>query len=95
MKWILSLMLVLSFSVYAKNGKGFAERKAKAVEHLSKRISILEAAKSCISSAADKGALKVCRNSQKASMKKMKGARQAWKAERKKRRAERKAKKNN
>lgn len=92
MKWILSLLVVLSFSAYAQkgNGKGFEERKAKAVEHISKRIAVLETAKSCISSAADKAALKACRATQKSSMQALKAERKAWQAERKAKRKNRK-----
>lgn len=97
MKCILSLLVVLSFSAYAQkgNGKGFEERKAKAVEHISKRIAVLETAKSCISSAADREALKACRKAQKSSMDALKSERKQWRSERKQKRAERKAKKKN
>lgn len=87
MKWILSVVLVLSFSTvaFAKKGSGkrFQERKAKMIEHIGKRINVLNTAKSCISSAADRDAMKACRKSQKASMQALKEERKAWKAQRK------------
>ena len=83
-------LLVLSFSAYAKNGKRFEERKAKAVEQIGKRIAVLETAKSCISSAADREALKACRKAQKSSMQALKAERKAWQAERKANRKKRK-----
>lgn len=90
MKWILILLVGLSFSAQAKSGKRFEERKAKAVEHISKRIGVLETAKSCISSASDKAALKACRATQKASMQALKSERKSWKANRKKNRKNKK-----
>lgn len=94
MKCILSLMLIFSLSnvAFAKKGTGkrFEERKAKAVEHIGKRIAVLEKAKSCISSAADRAALKACRATQKSSMQALKAERKAWQAERKANRKKRK-----
>lgn len=93
MKWILCLMMAMSFSVQAKDGKNFEEGKSKLIEHITKRISILETTKSCISSASNREGLRECRKTQKSSMKSLKDDRKAWKSERKKRREERKANK--
>lgn len=84
MKWILILLVGLSFSAQAKNGKRFQERKAFISEHIGKRIAVLQTAKSCISGAADRAAFKACRKSQKASMQALKESRKSWKASRKK-----------
>lgn len=94
MKWMLCLMIAMSFSVQAKDGKHFEEGKSKLIENITKRISILETTKSCISSASNREVVRECRKAQKSSMKSLKDDKKAWKSERKKLREARKANKN-
>ena len=85
MKWILMILLVLSFSVHAKKeekGKNFEERKAKAIEMVGKKIDALTKLKSCMSSASDRKALKECRKSHKDSAKDWRKAKKRRKGKR-------------
>lgn len=89
MKWILSLLLVLSFSAHAEKmddeqrAAKFAERKAKAIGELEKRIDALNTLKSCISSASDRDALRDCRKAHKETAKSFRKAKGKWKGKRK------------
>lgn len=46
-------------------GKTFEEKKANMLQHIDKRISNMNEMKSCVSAAADKDALKACREKMK------------------------------
>lgn len=91
MKWILSLLLVLSFNVHAKKmsdeqrAAQFSERKAKALEMVGKKISALTELKSCIGSASDMKAIKECRKNHRSSTKEWRKGKKKRKQMRKKR----------
>jgi hypothetical protein len=59
-------------------------RKAKTLEMISKRQANLETFKSCVTSAADKAAMKACREANKAANKAMRAARKSKRSARKK-----------
>lgn len=88
MKMLTVFVLLFSLTAMAKGekkGENFEENKTKAIARLDSRISMLQDAKSCISAASDKDAMKACH-------KKHKEARQAFADDRKEMKAARKAK---
>lgn len=68
MKFLMTLTVLLSLNAFAQEpvadgaDKGnFADNKAKAIEHIEKKIAMMNEMKSCVSSATDQAALKACR----------------------------------
>jgi hypothetical protein len=95
MKMLTLFAMLFSVTAFAAKGENFEENKAKAIARLDQRISMLQEAKTCISSAADKDALKACHKKHKESRqafaddrKEKKEARKAKRAERKKNKSE-------
>lgn len=78
MKWTVLSLLLVSTLTFANEDR-FAKRKSFALENVNSRISMLEQAKSCISSAQKKEDLKKCREEGKAKRKQMK---ESFKAQR-------------
>jgi hypothetical protein len=70
-------MSCLAVADDSKKAEMFEKRKAHAVQNVDKRIVILTAFKSCISSASNKDAVKACRKINKSSMKSLKEANKA------------------
>lgn len=70
-------LLALIANAGAEEGKSsdknerFNERKAKVIEQMNKKIGLLQNALSCIHSAADKEALKACRENHRVKMEAM------------------------
>lgn len=90
MKKILILGLsCLAFSAFAKKGANFEENKKTALEHLDKKISVLQTARNCMASASDRSGVKSCRKAMHESMKGLKSHRKHMKAERMEKRAKR------
>ncbi len=78
-------LLVFSFAALADHhggGKNFADVKAQAEANIDQRIANLQEAKTCISGAADKAALKACRQTLKSKQKSIKSARMGKKMDR-------------
>jgi gas vesicle protein len=100
MKVLLTVLLVCSSLAFADHhegkGENFEKVKAMVSSNIDERISNLQTFKSCVSSAADREALKACRKAHKESMKKMKESnkaeREAFKDEMKSKREERRKK---
>lgn len=88
------LFLMTSMTTFASDsqenikGKNFEENKAKMLDHMSKRISALNTAKSCISSATNKEEVKKCRAPLKEMNKEFRSKRKEWKEKRRQRRGQ-------
>jgi hypothetical protein len=88
---LISMSLVFSSVSFAKNGERMNERKSQKVSHIDKKISLLNAHKSCVSSASDKSAMKKCSTTHKENMKALRtkkkasraAAKEKWKAKKK------------
>lgn len=95
MKLLIALIIALPLMVFADHheeggkGKSFSERKAHAVKKVDERISRLQEHKSCIQGAADKKAMKACRDKQKEYRKEMKHKRKEMRGKRKEMREKR------
>lgn len=61
MKYLVCLLMTLSFSSFAKEERSLEERKQKSLSKIEKRIAELNARKSCVEQAASKEELKKCR----------------------------------
>lgn len=72
MKFIIAGILLSISAIATAEGKTFEEKKAKNLERLNKKAMFIEQAKTCVSGASDKAALKQCRQTLKASMKSIK-----------------------
>jgi len=98
MKFLLIATLIMSVA-YAdeKKEQNLEEVKQKISANIDQKISALQAHKGCVQGASSKEALRGCRNSHKASMKKIheenKGEKEEWKAEKKAEREKRKSEK--
>ncbi len=90
MKLILGLSLFVSLSSFAEKGPEFDEFKSKIVANIDERIAAMNAHKACVQGAANREALKACREAHKTKMKSLKeenqGERKAWKEKMKERR---------
>lgn len=86
MKWIVTILIAVSFNSFAEDANKVQERKAKVLKSIDARIKALGELKSCISSASKKEELKACRKKHKSAMKPLR-------TEMKQRREKRKAKK--
>lgn len=99
MKKILLVALVLSsFAAFADHHEeNFDQAKAKFLAHLDQRAEHINKAKTCVSAATTKEALKACRQQMKAEGEAMRtqfeGEKQSWKAKKESEKAARKAKK--
>ena len=96
MKVLLIATFLVSMSAYAdQKEENFATVKARISANIDQRMSAIQAHKSCVEGASDREALKACRESHKASMKKLheenKGEREEWKAGKEERKAKRKS----
>ncbi len=88
MKWIVTILIAVSFNSFAEDGSKIQEKKAKAIQSIDARIKALGELKSCISSASKKEDLKACRKKHKDAMKPL---RTEMKQKREKRKAKREA----
>lgn len=61
MKYLVCLLLTLSISSFAKDEKSLEERKQEILAKIDKRITALNAHKSCVQQASSKEELKKCR----------------------------------
>lgn len=87
----LLVLVVFLMSAYAfAEGKNFETKKSMAVKNVEKRISSLQAMKSCMSAATDNKSMMACRKKHKELMKDMKDERMAHKEERKAKKAAKK-----
>lgn len=90
MKMLVLVSTLLIGSAFADDHEEkLAERKAKAVENIGKRIDSLNQLKSCIQGASEKGDMKQCRKDHKARMEPL---RKEWKEKRGKRKGKGKKK---
>ena len=93
---VVTLLMVLSATALAMNKEKkqemFEARKARAIESIDKKISLMNTLKSCLSSATDKESLKKCRKTHKEAMK---SHRESNKAEREKRKQQREERRKN
>ena len=90
MKLVLFIMTINLFAFAdhheeGKKGERFAKIKAKALENMDKRISQMQANRSCISAAQNKEDMQACRSSMKENRKEWKEKRQEMKEKRKSR----------
>jgi hypothetical protein len=98
MKFLLIATLIMSVA-YADEKKeaNLDEVKQRIAANIDQKISALQAHKGCVQGASSKEALRECRNSHKAAMKKLheenKGEKEDWKAVKKAEREKRKSEK--
>jgi len=78
---LMTLTIILGVTYTFANPAHFAKKKAFMLEHLDKKVVIINNFKSCISSATKNKELKSCRQTYKASMKRLKVEAKAKRAE--------------
>lgn len=91
MKYLSVALLVLSFNVFAdhhegKKSENFEEAKKHVLSNMDQRIQSLQEAKTCVSSATNRDAMKVCRSKIKEMNGSIKEGNKAWREERKSKR---------
>ena len=74
MKILAALLLVCSTTSFAAASQ-FEEKKQKFVEHIGKRITILQSFKECVEASATKEAIKSCKATKKEAIKALKASR--------------------
>lgn len=99
MKLVLFIMTISLFAFAdhheeGKKGERFAKIKAKALENMDKRISQMQANRSCISAAQNKEDMKACRSKMKEHKSEWREKRKEWKEKRKEMKEKRKSRKN-
>lgn len=73
-KQVTTLLLIYSIASFA-TADDFSDKKQRIVDRIGARISILQTFQSCVQTASNKDALKVCRTNKKEAMKRLKESR--------------------